>query len=254
MERLVEMAEANPKLDFDAVLRSRLHDPDETVRNQAIEGLWESEDPSLISTFIKMMQADSSPQIQAAAAQNLGRFVLMAEFNELRPEYKARLGEALLAIFDDENRNIEVRRRALESLATLSLPQTGPAIIRAYNSGEPKLKTSAIYAMGKTCDAGWLESLLKETDSADAETRYEACQALGEIGETEPVPYLARHIKDPDTEVRLAAIAALGKIGGEEAKLFLKSCLNLESDAAKDAAKAALDELESDEDPFSLRL
>jgi len=150
MEMLVEMAEKNPKLDYDAIFRSRLHDADEAVRNKAVEGLWESEDSSLISTFIQIMQNDSSPAVQAAAAQNLGRFALAAEFGKLRPEYKGRLGEALLGVFDDESRDLDVRRRALESLSPLSLPQTRPAISRAYRSGNLRLKTSAIYAMGRS--------------------------------------------------------------------------------------------------------
>ncbi|MFH0941938.1 MAG: HEAT repeat domain-containing protein [Chloroflexota bacterium] len=253
MDWLVELAEANPKLDFDIILRNRLHDPDEAVRSKAVEGLWESEDSNLINPFIEMMQKDSSPAVQAAAAQNLGRFALMAEFDRLRPDYKARLGETLAAIFNDETRQLDVRRRALESLAPLSLPQTRPAISRAYHSGEPGLKTSAIYAMGKTCDPGWLDILLKESENRDAETRYEVCQACGEIGGAEAVSYLARHIKDPDADVRLAAITALGKIGGAEAKEYLKKCLKSDRDAVKDAARAALDEFESDENPFSLR-
>lgn len=253
MEMLVELAEANPQLDFDIILRNRLRDPDEAVRNKAIEGLWESEDSSLINTFIEMMQKDNSPAVQAAAAQNLGRFALMAEFNRIRPEYKTRLGQALLAIFDDPKRELDVRRRALESLAPLNLPQTRPAISRAYHSAVPRLKTSAIYAMGKNCDPSWLDILLKEIENPDAETRYEICQACGEIGDGGAVPYLARRTKDPDAEVRLAAITALGKIGGAEAKECLKKCLKTDSDAIKDAAQAALDELESDEDPFSLR-
>ncbi|MFA5316369.1 MAG: HEAT repeat domain-containing protein, partial [Dehalococcoidales bacterium] len=141
----------------------------------------------------------------------------------------------------------------LESLAPLSLPETRTAITRAYESGIPKLKTSAIYAMGKTCDPIWLDILLNEAESDDAEIRYEVCQACGEFGETEAVPYLADLIDDPDTHVQMAAIQALGKIGGAEAKESLEQCLDSDSDAIKDAAQEALDELESDEDPFSLR-
>ena len=253
MEMLVEMAEENPKLDFEAIFRSRLRDPDETVRNKAVEGLWENEDTSLVNTFIDMMQKDSSAGVQASAAQNLGRFALMAEFGKLRPEYKERISKALITILDDEHRPIEVRRRALESMAPLNLPQTRPAIGRAYSSGNSKLKISAVNAMGKTCDPIWLSILLKEIDNPDAEIRYEVCQALGEIGEAEAVPHLALHTRDADTEVQLAAITALGKIGGSEAKECLKKCLSINSEPAKDAARSALDELESDENPFSLR-
>lgn len=252
MAMMVEMAEENPELDYDAILRGRLNDPDEIIRKKAVEGLWESEDAVLIGTFIQMMQNDSSPEVQAAAAQNLGRFTLAAEFGKIRPEYKERLAKALVGIYDDASRALEVRRRALESLAPLSLPQARPAISRAYASGIPRLKTSAIYAMGTSCDAVWLPILLKELDSPDAEIRFEASQALGEIGEAEAVPHLALHTRDTDAEVQMAAITALGKIGGTEAKQCLNKCLILENRAAKDAARAALEEIEADENPFSL--
>jgi len=254
MEMLVEMAEQDPRLDYDTIFRSRLGDADEVVRKKAVEGLWESEDSSLIGTFIRLMQNDTSPDVQAAAAQNLGRFAMATELGKIRPEYKERLGKALLDIFNDGKQTLEVRRRALESMAPLSLPDTRQAIGRAYASGEPKLKTSALYAMGKTCDAVWLDILLTEIDSPDAEIRYEASLALGELGDGRAIPHLARHTAgDTDAEVQMAAISALGKIGGSEARQCLKKCLNLKNEAARDAAQAALEELDSDENPFSLR-
>ena len=253
MALLVEMAEANPKLDFDSIFRSRLSDQDDEVRIKAIEGLWESEDTSLINTFFDLLEQDSSEAVQVAAAQTLGQFALMAEFDRLRADYKARIGQTLLSVFSDESKSVAVRRRALESLAPLSLPETGPAIAQAYHSDDPELKTSALYAMGKTCNPAWLDILLTEMESNEAETRYEVVQACGEIGDIEAVPRLTELIDDPDSEVQLAAIQALGKIGGAEAKECLEECLDNPNDAIIEAARAALDELKSDENPFSLR-
>ena len=253
MNRLAELAEANPKLDFDSIFRGRLSDQDDEVRSKAIEGLWESEDTSLINTFIDLLELDSSEAVQVAAAQTLGQFALMAEFDRLRADSKTRIGQTLLGIFNDEARSVTIRRRALESLAPLSLPETSPAIDQAYHDGDPELKTSAIYAMGKTCNPAWLDILLTEMESNEAETRYEVVQACGEIGDIEAVPRLTELIDDPDSEVQLAAIQALGKIGGAEAKEYLEECLDNPNDTITEAAKAALDELTSDENPFSLR-
>jgi HEAT repeat protein len=250
---LAELAEANPKLDFNSIFRSRLGDQDDEVRSKAIEGLWESEDTSLINTFIDLLEQDSSEAVQVAAAQTLGQFALMAEFDRLRADYKSRIGQTLRGVFNDEARSVAVRRRALESLAPLSLPETNPTIERAYYDADPKLKTSAIYAMGKTCDPAWLDILLTEMASNEAEARYEIAQACGEIGGMEAVPLLTELIDDPDAEVQLAAIQALGKIGGAEAKECLEECLDNPNDAITEAARAALDELTSDENPFSLR-
>ena len=250
---MVEMAEENPKLDYDSIFRSRLDDQDDEVRSKAIEGLWESEDSSLINVFIDILEHDRSEIVQEAAAQTMGQFALMAELDQLPVDYKSRLGQALLNIFNDETRSVEVRRRALESLSPLSLPETNPAIDRAYYSGIPKMKNSAVYAMGRTCDPTWLDILLEETGSNETEIRYEVAQACGEIGGIEAVPALAELVDDSDIEVQMATIRAMGKIGGAEAKEFLEKCLDDDNDAIAEAAQKALDELTSDEDPFSLR-
>jgi HEAT repeat protein len=254
MYRLVELAEDNFELDFDDIFKSRLKDPDDKVRSKAIEGLWESEEASLIEPFIRLLEKDVSEEVQAAAATALGKFALLAELKKLRSSHKAKICQALLAVIDDQRRPIEVKRRALEAAAPLSLPQMEKAIVSAYKSGQPKLKTSAIFAMGKNCNHSWLPILLKELTSAEAEMRYEAAGACGELGEKEATPYLAELITDPDVDVQLAAIQALGKIGGPEAKDCLEQCLNEPVEVIRQAAEQALNELEAGEDPLSFRI
>ena len=223
MSRLVELAEDNFELDFDDIFKNHLTDQNAEVRSKAIEGLWENEEASLIDPLIKVLKQDSSEKVQAAAAIALGKFALLAELNKLRSSHKSKLCQALLAAINDSSQPIEVKRRALEAAAPLSLPQMQKAIVKAYQSSEPRLKISALFAMGKSCNSSWLPILLTELASADAETRYEAARACGELGEKEAVSYLAELITDPDVDVQLAAIQALGKIGGPEAKDFLGS-------------------------------
>jgi HEAT repeat protein len=253
MHRLVELAEGNFELDFDSIFKNRLTDQDAEVRSTAIEGLWESEEASLIDPLIKILKQDSSEKVQATAAIALGKFAMLAELKKLRPSHKSKLCQALLVVINDSSQPVEVHRRALEAAAPLSLPQMKEAIVKAYQSGEPKLKTSALFAMGKSCNHSWLPILLKELASVDAETRYEAAMACGELGEKEAVSYLAELITDYDVDVQLAAIQALGKIGGPEAKDCLEQCLNDSSEAVQQAALHALDELEAGEDPLSFR-
>jgi len=253
ISRLVELAEEDAKLDFGSIFRNRLSDQDAKVRSKAIEGLWESADSSLITPLINMLEQDTSEEIQAAAATALSKFVMLAELKKLRPGYKSKIEQVLLSVIHDESKSVEVRRRALEAVAPLSLPRVKRAINEAYKSNNPKLKISAIYAMGKSCDPSWLTILLKELASTDAEMRYEACGACGELGEGEAVPYLIELVNAPDTEVQLAAIQALGKIGGTEAEECLKQCLNNPNELIQQAAEQALSELGVDEDPFSLK-
>jgi HEAT repeat protein len=250
MYRLVELAEDNFELDFDAIFKGRLKDEDAEVRSKAIEGLWENEEASLIEPLIELLEKDSSEEVQAAAATALGKFALLAELEKLRSNHKNRISQSLLAVIQDKSKPVEVKRRALEAASPLTLPQMNKAIAEAYQSGNNQLKASALFAMGKSGNIAWLPILLKELTSTDAEIRYEAAGACGELGEEEAAGYLCELANDPDLDVRLVAVQALGKIGGPEAKGCLERCLNHPDESIQEAAKEALSQLEAEGDPL----
>ncbi|MFC1979824.1 HEAT repeat domain-containing protein [Chloroflexota bacterium] len=254
VNRLVDLAEDNFELDFDSIFIICLKDQDAAIRSEAIEGLWENEDTSLIIPLIDLLNKDSSEKVQSAAAMALGKFAMLAELKKLRSPHAARVCEALLAVISDRGKPVEVRHCALGSAAPLSVPQVSEAILKAYESRDPKLRASAVYAMGKNCDPSWLPTLLEELSNPDVEIRYEAATACGELGEKEAAPRLIGLVSDDDVEVQLAAIQALGKIGGNEAKECLEQCLNDSSETIQLAAEEALHELEIDETPFSFPL
>jgi HEAT repeat protein len=253
VQRLVVLAEDNLELNFDGIFKHCLKDPDAEVRRQAIEGLWENEESSLITPLIRLLEQDSSEKVQADAATALGKFVLLAEHGKLRADHARRVGEALLAVTSAGDKPAEVQRRALEAVAPLSWPEVKNAIMAAYKSQHSRLKVSSIYAMGKNCDPGWLPILLIELDSTDAEVRYEAAGACGELGDEAAVPALIRLVDDPDIDVRMAAIQALGKVGGAKAKECLQCCSNNTSEAIRETARQALEELMAVEDPLSFQ-
>ncbi len=252
--RLVELAEDNLELNFDAIFRHCLKDRDDEVRSRAIEGLWENEEASLIDPLIGLLEQDSSERVQAAAAIALGKFAMLAEHKKLRETHVARVQEALLAAIDDKTKAVEVSRRALESAAPVSIPRVKEAIGEAYTSRNPGLKVSSIYAMGKSCDPTWLPVLLKELSSADAEIRYEAAGACGELEEEEAVPYLITLVGDSDVDVQMSAVQALGKIGNTQARECLKQCLESASEAVRRTAEQVLKEVDAVEDPLSFQL
>ncbi|MFH0847339.1 MAG: HEAT repeat domain-containing protein [Chloroflexota bacterium] len=252
--RLAELGENNFELSFDGIFRLLLCDEDAGVRQSAIKGLWDCDDASLIRSLINLMERDSSDEVRAAAAAALGRFAVLAEHGKLRPVYVESLRRSLLQAARDEKNPVELRRRALEAVSPLSLAEVSEAITLAYNSGDPKFKASAVYAMGRSCDTTWLPLLYKEIKSTDAELRYEAATALGEIGEEESVAYLIELLEDPDPEVQLAAIRSLGQVGGAEARSCLRQCLQSDSEAVSQAAEEALEDLASGEDPLGFRI
>lgn len=251
VSQLVRLAEDDFELNFDSIFKNCLKDQDVQVRSKAIEGLWENEEPSLINPLINLLEQDSSEKVQATAATALGKFVMLAEHKKLRSSRVSKACQALLAAISDKSKPIEVKRHALEAAAPINLPRVKRAILEAYQSNNPKLRGSSIYAMGKSCNPDWLPTLLKELGSTDAEIRYEAAGACGELGEEEAVPHLTVLINDPDTEVQLAAIQAMGKIGGTEAKNCLEECLDDPSEAIQQAAEQALNEIEMGEEPLS---
>ena len=224
------------------------------MRSKAIEGLWENEEACLINPLINLIEQDSSEEVRAAAATALGKFSMLAEHKKLRSCHVLRIQEALLAVVSDKSKPVEVRRRALEAAAPLSLPQVKSAIIEAYQSQNTRLRISSIYAMGKNCDSSWLPILLKELASADVDVRYEAAGACGELEEEAAVPCLINLVNDIDADVQMAAIQALGKIGGTEAKKCLEGCLNNTSEAIRQTAKQALNEMETKEDTLSSQI
>ena len=252
--RLIELSKDNFELNFDSIFKNCLKDQDAEVRSKAIEGLWENEEASLINPLVNLIEQDNSEKVQAAAATALGKFAMLAEHKKLRSCHTSRVYQALLTTISNKGKPLEVRRRALEAAASLSLPQVRKAIMEAYQDHNSKLRISAIYAMGKSCDHSWLSILLKELASADAEIRYEAVGACGELEEEKAAPYLTELINDPDIDIQLAVIQALGKIGGSEAKKRLEQCLNNPSETISQAAEQALQQLEAWEDPFYFRV
>ena len=253
MSKLVELAEENPGLNFDNICRAGLQDPDEIVRVRCIEGLWECENRSLIAPLATLLREDNQESVRAAAATALGRFALLAELNKLRPEDGEGVKEALLSAIDDQGEELEVRRRAIEAIAPLTLPRVKEIISQAYDSGDAKMRASALYAMGRNGDLVWLRMLVEELGSQDAEMRFEAAGACGELGAEEAAPHLVRLISDVDSQVQLSAIAALGQIGGGEAQEALRECLNHPEEHIREAVKAALEEMGFDQEPLSFQ-
>lgn len=254
MSQLIHLSEVDFKLDFSSIFISCLADSDETIRTQAIDGLEIEEDYRFINPLLKSMREDSSVRVRAAAAIALGKFTLSGELGELSTDYTNKIYSALLDILDNKTESTEVKSRALEAIAPLSLPRIIELITEAYHTGNFKLKASAIHAMGRNCNPRWLNILLTELNSNEAEIRYVAANACGELGADEAVPHLIKLIKDEDDQVQEAAIGALGVIGGEQAEQILRKLAQDTHERIRQAAKSALEEIHFCEDLPSLNL
>ncbi len=251
IERLAEMAEENAELDFNAVFKMCLKDPDEGVRQKAIAGLWEFEDRSLITYLVEILKSDRSGQVRASAAAALGKFASLAQDGKILSKDGEMVKNALMRALQDDKEWLEVRRRALESVAPFNAPDIDEHVQWAYDSDDLDLKCSSLYAMGKTGDSKWLPLLFRELQNPSPPIRYEAATACGELDNEEATPHLVSLLHDDDLQVQLAAINSLGAIGGPLAKRALRRCLKEGDSALEDAARDALENIQAMEDPLA---
>lgn len=246
---MVDMAEDNPELDFCVIFKMCLKDKDEVVAEKAIDGLWEYEDRSIIPALVQLLRSPKGPAVRAKAATALGKFSTLAQEEKLLTKDSNLIRDSLMAVLEDANEHLEVRRRGLEAVAPFNTPDIKRYICWAYESSDLKLKSSSIYAMGRTGEASWLPLLVKELQSQKASTRYETANACGELGDEDVVPYLLPLLQDDDYQVQLAGISALGQIGGSLAKRALLHCIKEGDVALEEAARTALENIEFLEDP-----
>jgi len=251
ISQLVHLNEIDFRFDFSSVFAFCLSDPDENLRIQAMTGLDGEENYILITPLLRALKEDDSAKVRAVAATALGKFALLGELDKIPTHYKNKIYTALLGVMDNKSETAEVKRRALEAVSPLNLPRVKELIEQAYHTDDVKLKSSAIYAMGRNCDSAWLTILITELNNDEAEIRYEAANACGELGAEEAVPHLLKLIKDEDYQVQEAAIKALGQIGGEQAKQALNKLAKNPQPRIRQAIKSALEEIHFCEDsPF----
>ena len=239
LRHLIGQAAENLTLLLGRLLRIALTDADADVRRQAIQGLWEDDDPSLIGPLVALLQHDPEESVRAAAATALGTFVLAGELSELDSALAMRAEEALLAVLHDENEALEVHCPALESIAYSGEVGVRQLIESAYYSTQEELRLSAVSAMGRSADVRWRSLVQAELHSTSAAMRAQAANACAELEVQTALRDLVELLmEDSDRSVRLACIHALGRIGGRDAREALESVVA--SGDAKEAAAANL--------------
>jgi HEAT repeat protein len=251
---LFRMSEADFEMDFVEVFKICLRDAEPSIRATAIEGLWETEDVVMVRPLVCLLCEDESAQVREAAAISLSRFALMAEIDRLPSRLSELVWDCLWKTVHNPHENVDVRRRAVESLAYFDRPEVAPVIARAYQDSDSKMRVSAVFAMGRSADEKWGDTVLSELERDDDEMRYEAARASGELQLIQAIPSLSRMVADSDLEVRLVAVWALGRIGGAEAKRVLEICYEQGDEALRDAAEEALAELDFAQDAVEFPL
>ena len=244
-------AEQRLRLDFNRLNRLALEDPDAGVRLAGVECALEDNTPALLEKLLELVRDDPDRDVRQAAAEDLARFALLAELDDLRGDATARLRRRLLEAVHDPGEDDRVRASALAALGYFSDVEIMQELADAFT--DPALRLGAVRGMGRSADPRWTDRLMPVLGSEDPRMRLEAARALGEIEDERAVSPLVELVDDPVMDVRVAAIAALGHIGGEEAREALLYLLEDPEATVKAAAEQALSDLEDAEgDPLEL--
>jgi HEAT repeat protein len=253
LESLIDATE--PLVDHTPIFLQYLDDEDPQVRATAIRGLWYYPDPNLIDRLISIADDDPSEHVRAQAISALGMYIhegVMADYElGMIPEvYRVdefpeadfvRVREYLFGVWAEERRSLDERRFALESLSFLGR-EVADLIEEAYNRPEQEMKISALFAMGRSGLARWVEILERELESDQPAIQFEAVRAVGAIGMEELGDDVLRLTYAEDRDVMLEAIDALGQTGWEGGFDRLEELTNDPDPEIADVAEAALSE------------
>ena len=241
--QLGDLADEQIELTFEGVNRFAMEDPDNEVRRIAIENLWESEDPHLVSPLLKALHEDRSPEVRFAAADALGSFALFGEISLLEPQSLRQLEDALLKAHVSDASPV-VRRSSLVSLGYSSREEVAPLIQAAFDSEEDELVSAALLAMARSANDIWKPQVLSQLHSPSRSLREAAVRAVGEIELREAVTELIELLDDVEPRVRQAAIWSLSQLGGDEAREALIGLMdNRIDDLELELLEDALDNL-----------
>lgn len=245
VRHMADIAEENYVVDFAPIFAYLFTDAAAPVRIAALDGMWDSEDTKLIDPIIGIMQRDVNQSVRAAAARGLAHFVLLAEWGQIPDTHTERVIAALLGEYERPTASEDLKRAALEAMASADTPRINDLILDAYETGSDAMQLSALFAMGGTADRRWLPTLIDELENPSPDFRAEAARAIGSIGETEAVAPLEQLLGDEEREVAMAAILALGQIGGDRATAILNVLLeDPEFEDLYDVIEESLEEME----------
>ena len=200
------------------------------------------EDGSL-DTVERVLALAQHVPFRRSAVRALG-CVLQGELGKLPEAFNTRLQDAVLALYNNLDEDLDVRRRALEAIANCGREGVKEMIQEAYNMDELPMRVSAVYAMGRSCDAVWTQYILDELSSDDPELRFEAARAAGELELQKALPRLIELAYEDDREIgRWRSVA--GRIGGSTSRKVLSELAALAEDLGDEELADAVAEAQS---------
>jgi hypothetical protein len=250
LEDLEELMEADTLVCCDGLAEFAMLDAHPGVRAQAIQLLWECEHPHLIKSFLAVLDNDQAEEVRAAAAAALGKFVLLGELEEISHEKTEPVVAKLLETVRQQPAGL-IQRKALESLGYSSDAGIPQLIKQAMQREDPLWTASALFAMGRSLDDRWEDTVMDHLKHNDLTIQIEAVRASGELELAGAVDFLIEMLDEDDLDVELLyqIYWSLSKIGGKGVRERLERELHEAIDEDQmDVLDMALENLEFTED------
>jgi HEAT repeat protein len=223
-----------------------LDDDDPIIKSEAISLLWECMDLNLASRFINILQEDKDPDLSAAAAAGLGKFVLLGELEEIPQKQAKKVLDTLIQKYLSSQNSL-LQQSILESLGYASNEQIASFIIEALNQPEKEWIISALFAISRSANEDWAKVVLDKLNDLDPDIQLEAIKAAGELEITDAKDTIIEilELSLPEDEIHLQAIWSLSMIGGADVRNLFEKMLEF-SDSEKEIAmiEMALENLE----------
>jgi HEAT repeat protein len=232
LKDLEELAEVDMQMSFDNLGKFALNDPQPEVRAAAARILWECHDKKLIPVYLNMVKNDEAEIVRAAAASALGTFVYQGELEEIPEATLSTIVAILLEITRGKDSKL-VKRRALESLGFSGHADVHNLIQEAFHKKDKEWLITSLFAMGRSADQRWEESILDQLDDPDVDIQTEAIRAAGQLelaSARKPLLTILKNESEIDDSVRSAAIISISQIGGEGVIEILSALLEKSED------------------------
>jgi HEAT repeat protein len=161
-----------------------LNDPDENVNLSAAIALGKSQDPRAIAPLVASL---SKVGVASTALLQFGPAAV----------------EPLLAALKSDD--LELRSRAMETLALSHDPRAIPALTAALNDPDGEVRQSALWSLLALNAPNFPEALKAALKDPDPSTRAMALRASGKLPSAESIPIVIDALRDSDPSIRNAA-------------------------------------------------
>ena len=248
LNRMDSLCDEQSDVEFEAIFKQGLNHPNESVRLNALKGLEDTEDRTLVRPLIKILEQDESIDIRTAAGETIAHLTVLAQSGKLGRKDPEILSTALMGVLQNPTEYDSVKLKALEAISVFGGEELDPFIEAAWDSGDIHARQSSIFAMGRTSNPKWAEKVVQDLDHDAVAVRYEAAMAIGEVGDERHLRNLDVSLEDSDLTVQLAAISAVERIGGDVAKDKLQGMLTSSEPRVVEAAQQSLQILKEEEE------